>query len=999
MVGHEAWPELLPTLLGAVQQGQADRLREGALKCLASVAGDVAPVLGEHTVTLREGVCLLMPSTHVSTLTHGTSLPEVLRGCMAPGCAAEVRVAAVHATVGLLLVLDTPPQRKVLGDLVPLLLTVLGDLLTAGDEAAAQEVLELWVELMGEAPRCCRPALADVAGAMVTIAEAAQLEHGTRQTAVEVLMTCAESEDAPARAVLRKHPALVARLFAACLQLLSDVSDEPEWYAMPGAGEAYDASEGGFGEGYHLGMDTLDRLATSLGGSLLVPLLQGHLPPLFASPDWRHRHAALGCLAQMAEGCAKVLRHDPAAVAAPCLQALGDPHPRVRWAAINALGQMCTDLGPGLQKAAHSQLLAGLIAHMGAGEHHRVQAHAAAAVINFMEEYGEMPPHVLAPHLDSLVSSLLRLLSSTDGTVVQEAAVTSLAAVADAVEARFSPYYGDVMPVLAHILAHATHPGQRLLRAKALECASLVAMAVGRDTFAPHAPSLVQAMLGLQAAPSDADDPIPAYLLQAWARLAKCLKADFAPYLPTVMPPLLAAAGAKVDVNVCGEDEDDGDVAPDDGDEDVEYIRAGDKIISIRTSALEDKATAVNMLCCYADVMQEHLLPFLEAAFGTALPLLKFYFSEDVRAAAAALIPGLLVCAGAAVAGGLKDAAWHRQLTATVVPPLLEALCQEPEPGVTVALLNACGEAVAAAGRACFDANHIAALHSELEHQLKESSQRRAERRARAEGGGADAALDETERAILDEADEAEDELFEAVADAIGACLKAFRGGFLNHLDALMPNILPYAQAPSPVLRRAAVCIFCDVIENCAPSPEHAPAAKRYFDAFFGAVLAGCDDGDADLRQACCFCVGLCAQHSPSWLAPLHAAAAAALTGALGRPDAGHEDSEYATDNATAALGRLIEHVALPSGLDAAPLVALWLAHLPLRHDSEEALTSHAQLVRLVEGGAVAVDSARVQQLQAIFTACLALQPPGEFVAADVAQRMGALMQRLASHK
>ena len=919
---------------------------------------------------------------------------------MAPGCASAVRVAAVHATVGLLLVLDTPPQRKVLADLVPLMLTVLGDLLTAGDEAAAQEVLELWVELVGEAPRCVRPALADVAGAMVTIAEAAQLEHGTRQTAVEVLMTCAESEDAPARAVLRKHPALVARLFAACLQLLTDVSDEPEWYAMPGAGEQYDASEGGFGEGYHLGMDTLDRVASALGGALLVPLLQQHLPALFASPDWRHRHAALGCIAQTAEGCSKVLRHDPAAVAAPCLGALGDPHPRVRWAAINALGQMCTDLGPGLQKAAHAQLLGGLIAHMGPGEHHRVQAHAAAAVINFMEEYGEMPAQVLAPHLDSLVRSLLRLLSSTDGTVVQEAAVTSLAAVADAVEARFAGYYGEVMPVLAHILAQATQPGQRLLRAKALECASLVAMAVGKDTFAPHAASLVQVMLGLQAAPADADDPIPQYLLQAWARLAKCLKADFAPYLATVMPPLLAAAGAKVDVNVC--EDEDGDVAPDDGDEEVEYIRAGDKIISIRTSALEDKATAVNMLCCYADVMREHMLPFLDACFSTALTLLKFYFSEEVRSAAAALIPGLLVCAGAAVAAGLKDAAWHRQLTATVVPPLLEALRQEPEPSVTVALLNACGEAVAAAGVACFETSHIAGLHGELEHQLKESSQRRGERRARAEGVGADAALDETERAILDEADEAEDELFEAVADAIGACLKAFRGPFLPYLDALMPHILPYAQAPSPVLRRAAVCIFCDVIENCAASPEHAPAAKRYFDAFFGAVLGGCDDPDADLRQACCFCVGLCAQHSPTWLAPLHPAAAAALTAALSRPDAGHEDSEYATDNAAAALGRLVEHVAMPTGQDAAPLVALWLRHLPLRHDAEEALSSHAQLVRLVESGAVAVapgDAARVQQLQAIFTACLALQPQGEFVAPDVARRMGALMQRLASHK
>ena len=39
----------------------------------------------------------------------------------------------------------------------------------------------------------------------------------------------------------------------------------------------------------------------------------------------------------------------PAEVVAPCLAALSDPHPRVRWAAINAIGQMCTDLGPALQ--------------------------------------------------------------------------------------------------------------------------------------------------------------------------------------------------------------------------------------------------------------------------------------------------------------------------------------------------------------------------------------------------------------------------------------------------------------------------------------------------------------------------------------------------------------------------------------------------------------------------------------------------------------------------
>ena len=913
----------------------------------------------------------------------------VLRGCLAPsGGPATVRVAAVHATVGLLCVLDAPPQRAILGELVQPMLGVLGDVLTAGDEDAAQEVLELWVDLLGEAPRCVRPCLADVAAAMVTIAEAAQLDHGTRQTAVEVLMTCAESEDAPARAVLRKQPQLVARLFAACLQLLTDVTDDQEWYAAPPPGDQYDTDEGGFGDGYHLGMDTLDRMATALGGQLLVPLLQQHLPGLFASPDWRHRHAALCSMAQTAEGCAKVLNRDPGAVAAPCLNALNDPHPRVRWAAINAIGQMCTDLGPGLQRAAHGPILGGFIAHMGDGEHHRVQSHAAAAVINFVDEYSDMPAHVLQPHLEGLVRSLLRLLSSPV-TCVQEAAVTSLAAVADATESRFGAFYGELMPALAHLLAHATQPGQRLLRAKALECASLVALAVGGDTFAPHAPGLIQVMQTLQNGPFDGDDPMPQYLLQAWARLAKCMKAAFAPYLGAVMPPLLAAAGAKVDITVCGDGEVD-----EDGDEDgdVQYIHAGDKVVSVKTSALEDKATAVSMLCCYADVMQAHLLPYLDNCLAVSLPLLKFYFSDDVRTAAAALLPGLLACGGAAVAAGYRDAAWHRQLTSSVMTPLLEALHQEPDLSVIVALLTACGESVAAAGRASFDGGHMNALHAELGNQLRQSSERRAERRARAEGGGADAALDEEERAVLDEADEAEDELFEAVGEVLGACLKAFQGAFLPVLDALMPNILPYAQAPSPVLRRAAVCIFCDVIEHCASSPEHGPSAKRYFDAFFGAVLGGCADDDADLRQACCFCVGLCAQHSPAWLSPHHAVAASALTDALTRADARHEDSGYATDNAAAALGRVIEHVTLAAGYDASPLIATWLQHLPLCNDTEEAPATHQQLVLFVEKGTVGGDqAARVQQ---IFGACLALQPVSEYVAADVAERMRALLGR-----
>lgn len=57
-------------------------------------------------------------------------------------------------------------------------------------------------------------------------------------------------------------------------------------------------------------------------------------------------------------------------------QGLLDPHAKVRWAACQALGQMCTDLGPELQSSQHSRVLPGLMAVMDDFSQPRVQARA-----------------------------------------------------------------------------------------------------------------------------------------------------------------------------------------------------------------------------------------------------------------------------------------------------------------------------------------------------------------------------------------------------------------------------------------------------------------------------------------------------------------------------------------------------------------------------------------------------------------------------------------------
>lgn len=47
----------------------------------------------------------------------------------------------------------------------------------------------------------------------------------------------------------------------------------------------------------------------------------------------------------------------------------------------------------------------------------------------------------------------------------------------------FQKYYDAVMPYLKAILMNATDKANRMLRARSMECISLIGMAVGKDKF------------------------------------------------------------------------------------------------------------------------------------------------------------------------------------------------------------------------------------------------------------------------------------------------------------------------------------------------------------------------------------------------------------------------------------------------------------------------------------------------------------------------------------
>jgi hypothetical protein len=92
-------------------------------------------------------------------------------------------------------------------------------------------------------------------------------------------------------------------------------------------------------------------------------------------------------------------------------------HPRVRYAACNAVGQMSTDFSPTFEKKFHDKVIPGLLMVLDDNANPRVQAHAGAALVNFSED---CPKNILTPYLDAIMAKLESILTAKFHELVQK---------------------------------------------------------------------------------------------------------------------------------------------------------------------------------------------------------------------------------------------------------------------------------------------------------------------------------------------------------------------------------------------------------------------------------------------------------------------------------------------------------------------------------------------------------------------------------------------------
>lgn len=648
---------------------------------------------------------------------------------------------------------------------------------------------------------------------------------------------------------------------------------------------------------------------------------------MMSSTAWRDRHAALMAISAISEGCRDLMVGELDQVLALVIPALQDPHPRVRYAGCNALGQMSTDFAGTMQDKYHAIVLTHIIPVLASVEP-RVQAHAAAALVNFCEEAERK---VLEPYLADLLQNLLQLLRS-EKRYVQEQALSTIATIADSAETAFAQYYDTLMPLLFNVLKEEQSKEYRLLRAKAMECATLIALAVGKEKMNQDALNLVQLLGHIQQNIVDADDPQSQYLLHCWGRMCRVLGPDFVPYLPGVMPPLLSVAAAKADIQLLDDEAQIDQVEQDEG---WELVPLKGKIIGIKTSALEDKNTAIELITIYAQILESAFEPYvLQTMEKIAVPGLAFFFHDPVRVSSAKLIPQLLNAyrkAHGDQSPGFAEM-WNK-----VAEKIIEVLSAEPTVDTLAEMYQCFYESVEVVGKNCLTQQHMQAFIDSAKSTLDDYQLRvngRLEEQADVEEGEED--LD-YEYAVEDDQN-----LLSDMNKAFHTIFKNQGTTFLPSWQRLLPFYDTFITSSDPTQRQWALCIMDDVLEFCGTE------AWNYKDHIMQPLAAGLQDANAANRQAAAYGVGVAAQKGgPAW-SDFVAASIPSLFQVTQIHQSRTEEHVFATENASASIAKIL-HFNASKVQNAQEIVANWITTLPITFDEEAAPYAYSFLAQLID--------------------------------------------------
>ncbi|KAI9485167.1 MAG: armadillo-type protein [Benjaminiella poitrasii] len=765
--------------------------------------------------------------------------------------------------------------------MIPGMVNVLEQCLKEGDEESSSEIFEVFdTLLMLDAPLLSNH-LVDLIRFFLTVGSNRNLDDSLRVMALSFLMWAA---------VYKQNKIRSLKLVGFIVESLMPIGTEedPE--------DVDDDSPS------RLAFKVLNALATNMPPQQVFPIIMPIVVAYMQNPDPNYRKAAMMSFAVIIEGCAEYMSPKLNELLPLVCSGLQDGEIIVRRAACMALGCLAEEMPAEISES--HQVLLPLVFNLMNDTNPEVTKHACNALDAILESLGDE----VLQYLPMLMEKLLFLLDNAPQTETKATVMAAIGSAAHAAGEGFEPYFSSVMPRIRHLMTLKESTDEALLRGVATDSAGAIAEAVGAEKFQPF----TQDLMALAIEQLSLDSPRLRECSYAFfSIIARVFGEEFAPYLPTIMPFIIASCKAeeKDETNFSNEI----DLTLGEGDDEDD-----ENAFNFNSAIADEKEFAADALGEIFESTQSHFLPYVEQAVQE-LTELSFHLFDGVRKAVVGSLFSFLKTfytmsnaeewkAGLPVNYPVHENV--QNMTTVILPTVLSMWKDEDDKMVVVQICQELIHSLKLMGPSII-ADHV----EEISRNVLEIFEKRSI---------CQQSYDDDD--FVDEEEEAESEslLIGAAGDLIATICETVGESYSSYFDVFMPLIAKYYKKSKTASERS-MAIGC--LGECITGIKSAvtPHTERLLQLF----IKACADEDSSVRSNAAYALGILTCNSQIDLSPQYPVILTAL-----HPLFQNQPMPNIIDNAAGAVARLI--LAHPESVPFDQVLPAFVSVLPLKADFAE---------------------------------------------------------------
>lgn len=287
----------------------------------------------------------------------------------------------------------------------------------------------------------------------------------------------------------------------------------------------------------NLGLRLLSTLASELAPSQVIAPLLEVVPSMMASSNQFERRAALLCVGVVSSGAPDYLSLHAEKIMSWIILGLQDPEIVVRLAALKSTAQLTGDIQDGVTDH-HQELLPLIIALIDGATSAVVYKYACDALDGLIEfmDHGAM-----ANYAEPLMNKLFAMLEQAHSSTLKTSIVSAIGLCAFASGKGFIPFFNTSIELLLPFVNDAANveglsAEDVELRAFTFENISTMARAVGSQVFSQYAKPLVEAAY---SSVSSENSRIRESAFAFISNMAKVYGPEFAGFLNQIVPEIL----------------------------------------------------------------------------------------------------------------------------------------------------------------------------------------------------------------------------------------------------------------------------------------------------------------------------------------------------------------------------------------------------------------------------------------------------------------------------